>query len=163
MCGFCRCQMCLHPLYCSLFPSLWFLHGCRVSIRASGLQEPEHSSLSVPPREAQPCLGRCICGLGASWGKRASPGAPACWFHSRSALLVQPDPLTLRDKHMHVTKYSRSAVSPRSYGVPVAGRASMPCSNFQREKLSNRLLWCTKTKKGSFMFTCTCFPKDTMF
>ncbi|KAG7224142.1 hypothetical protein INR49_019877, partial [Caranx melampygus] len=37
-----------------------------VSIRASGLQEPEHSSLSVLPREAQPCLGRCICGLGAS-------------------------------------------------------------------------------------------------
>ncbi|KAK5857538.1 hypothetical protein PBY51_010778 [Eleginops maclovinus] len=65
------------------FPSLWFLHGRRVSIRASGLQEPEHSSVSVLPREVQPCLGRCICSLGASWGKRASPGAPACRFHSR--------------------------------------------------------------------------------
>lgn len=82
---FCRCQMCLHPLPCSPFPSLWFLHGRRVSIRASGLQEPEHSSLSVLPREVQPCLGRCICSLGASWGKRANPGAPACWFLSVGA------------------------------------------------------------------------------
>lgn len=74
--GFCRCQMCLHPLSCSRLPSLWFLQRRRVSIRAPGLQEPEHSSLSVQPREAQPCLGRCICSPGASWGKRANPGAP---------------------------------------------------------------------------------------
>lgn len=89
---FCRCQMCLHPLPCSPFPSLWFLHGRRVSIRASGLQEPEHSSLSVLPREVQPCLGRCICSLRASWGKWVNPGAPACWFHSRSSPPAQPDP-----------------------------------------------------------------------
>ncbi|KAK5916930.1 hypothetical protein CgunFtcFv8_011862 [Champsocephalus gunnari] len=63
------------------FPSLWFL-----SIRASGLQEPEHSSVSVLPREVQPCLGRCICSLGAS------PGAPACRSHSRSPPSPQRDP-----------------------------------------------------------------------
>lgn len=66
--------------------------GLNQSIRASRLQEPEHSSLSVLPREVQPCLGRCICGLGASWGKRANPGTPACWFHSRPSLSAQPDP-----------------------------------------------------------------------
>ena len=94
---FCRCQMCLHPLPCSPFPSLWFLHGRRVSIRASGLQEPEHSSVSVLPREVQPCLGRCICSPGASWGKRAKPWCPlACWFHLRSSPRAPPDPWTLR-------------------------------------------------------------------
>ncbi|MEQ2290895.1 hypothetical protein AMECASPLE_007763 [Ameca splendens] len=67
---------------CPPFPSLWFLQGHTVSIRASGLQEPEHSSVSVLPREAQPCLGSCICGLGASCGERANPGASSSWFHS---------------------------------------------------------------------------------
>lgn len=55
--GSCRCQMCSQspPVYARV-PSLWFLQGHGVSIRASGLQEPKHSSLSVLPREAQPCL-----------------------------------------------------------------------------------------------------------
>lgn len=69
------------------FPSLWFLHGRRLSIRASGLQEPEHSSVSVLPREVQPCLGRCICGpRGASRGKSVNPSAP-CVLVSLEGLL----------------------------------------------------------------------------
>lgn len=60
--------MCLHPLPSSPTGSF---RGGRVSIRASGLQEPEHSSPSVLPREAWPCLGQCICGPGPSRGKRA--------------------------------------------------------------------------------------------
>lgn len=69
------------------YPSLWFLHGRRLSIRASGLQEPKHSSVSVLPREVQPCLGRCICSpRGASRGKSVNPGAP-CVLVSLEGLL----------------------------------------------------------------------------
>ncbi len=88
--GFCRCQMCLHPLPCSPFPSLWFLHGRRVSIRASGLQEPEHSSVSVLPREVQPCLGQCICSLGGEPGEEGNPGAPMHAFFTLDFLSCAP-------------------------------------------------------------------------
>lgn len=105
---FCRCQMCLHPLPCSPFPSLWFLHGRRVSIRASRLQEPEHSSLSVLPREVQPCLGRCICSPGASRGKEGEPWGLPCMLVS---LEVRSCQCRLTPELPAYSKYSSGTVS----------------------------------------------------
>lgn len=83
--GFRGCQMCVFtppfPSY-SLPPSppRWFLHGRRLSIRASGLQEPESTAASLCCPEK-----RSLVWGGASAaprGRRVNPGAPlASWLH----------------------------------------------------------------------------------
>lgn len=61
-------------------PPRWFLHGRRLSIRASGLQEPESTAASLCCPEK-----RSLVWGGASAaprGRRVNPGAPlASWLH----------------------------------------------------------------------------------
>lgn len=124
MCTLCRCQMCLHPLPCSRLPSLWFLQGHRVSIRASGLQEPEHSSLSVLPREAQPCLGFAASVVwGASRGKRANPGGPLRDGFTRGLL-----------GHFNFKGVARSQIQ--------CILLMLICLNVLNKMFSNRFVWC---------------------